>query len=136
MLSFLAVPAAALALGLAHPDVSVAPYEPARSHALAQPGTPTITSSQAASAMSAQIRRQAVARLRGGFHAETLCSGQSAGQQAFSSTTRLSRWRCTLELAGSRFPSPCRAQADVFATKHGARVSWLAMSRYCRDSSP
>jgi hypothetical protein len=117
MRSLLVVPAASLALAGA----------PAH--------TPAITSSEAVKAMTTQIHRQTAARLRGGYHAETLCSGQGPGQQAFSSTTKLERWHCTLELSGARFPSPCKAQADVSATAQPlhVRVSWLSMSRYCRD---
>jgi hypothetical protein len=116
MLSLLAIPAASLALAGAHP----------------QP--PALTSPQAVRAMTAQIHRQAAARLRGGYHGETLCSGQGAGEQEYNSTTELPRWHCTLELSGPRFPSPCRAEANVYATSRPrrVRVAWVAMSRYCR----
>ncbi|MGD0454953.1 MAG: hypothetical protein ABSB69_15280 [Solirubrobacteraceae bacterium] len=116
MRSMLAIPVASLAFAGAH------------SPAL------TITSSEAATAMSAQIHKQAAARLRGGFRGETLCSGRVAGGQTVSSTTELDRWHCTLELGGARFPSPCKAEANVFATDqaHRVRIEWLAESRFCR----
>jgi hypothetical protein len=39
-----------------------------------------------------------------------------------------------LELGGARFPSPCKAEANVFATDqaHRVRIEWLAESRFCR----
>jgi hypothetical protein len=87
--------------------------------------------------VAAQIHKQAAARLRGGYSANTVCSGRIAGGQAFSSTTKLQSWRCTLELHGARFPSACKAEASVSATgrTHRVRVRWLTMSRYCRDGS-
>jgi hypothetical protein len=116
MRSMLAIPVASLALAGAHSR------------------TLTITSSEAATAMSAQIHKQAAARLRGGFRGETLCSGRIGGGQTVSSTTELNRWHCTLELSGARFPSPCKAEANVFATDHvhRVRIEWLAESRFCR----
>jgi hypothetical protein len=119
MRSLLAIPALSLALAGAHAQ------------------RPAITSAEAVKAMRTQIHRQVAARLRSGYSSETLCSGQGPGGTAIGATTRLARWRCTLELKGARFPSPCRARADVsvIAGRHGARsvrVRWLAMSRYCR----
>ncbi|MGA2453629.1 MAG: hypothetical protein ABSG93_08935 [Solirubrobacteraceae bacterium] len=139
MRQLLAIPAASLLL-LAMPAVSLAPLggDPsafADQSASSDPHTFAITSSEAATAMSTQIRRHLAARLRGGFSNQTLCSGQLPGQQALTATTKLQRWRCTLELRGARFPSPCQAEAYVSATDraHRARVDWLTMSRYCRD---
>jgi hypothetical protein len=115
MRSLLAVSAASLALGVTHPGE-------------------LITSSQAAHAMTAQIHRQTTARLRGGYHGQTSCSGGGGSELAFNPTTELPRWHCTMELGGARFPRPCRAVANVFATAnpHHVRIRWLAMSRYCR----
>ncbi len=117
MRSLLAIPAASLALVAAHPH------------------TFAITSSEAAGAMTARIHKQVASRLRAGFSGETLCSGSNAGQKEINSSTELPRWRCTLELRGARFPSPCKAEAYVLAIAppHRARVEWLAMSRYCRE---
>lgn len=119
MRSLLAIPAASLALVGAHPH------------------TLTITSSEAVRAMTTQIHRHVASRLRAGFSGETLCTGRNAGQQAFSSTTQLPRWQCTLELRGARFPSPCKAEAFVVATDqpHRVRIEWLAVSRFCRDGT-
>ncbi len=119
MRSMLAIPVMSLAL-------AGAPAQP-----------PAITSAEAVKAMRTQIHRQVAARLRSGYSDETLCSGQGPGGTAIGATTRLARWRCTLELKGRRFPSPCRARADVsvVARAHSTRrvlVHWLAMSRYCR----
>ncbi len=107
----------------------------AHTHALADPHTFAITSSEAAAALAAQIHRRARVRLRGGYSANTVCSGVITGGQAFSSATRLLRWRCKLELSGARFPSACRAEAYVLGTAraHRESVQWLAVSRYCRD---
>ena len=115
MRSLLAASAASLALAAAHSG-------------------PLITSSQAAHAMTAQIHRQTEARLRGGYHGRTSCSGEGGSEGTFNPTTELPRWHCTLELGGARFPRPCRAAANVFATAspHRVRIQWLAMSRYCR----
>jgi hypothetical protein len=115
---------------LAVPAVSIM-FAGAHAHARA----PTITSAEAVRAMSAQIHRQTAARLRGGYSGETLCSGRGAAREPFGPTTELPSWSCTLELAGARFPSPCKAQANVFATAqpHRVRIEWLSMSRYCRS---
>jgi hypothetical protein len=115
MLSLLVVPAAWLALAVAQPQ-------------------PLITSAQAAKAMTAQIHRQTAARLRGGYHGETLCGGDGGSEQPFSPSTELPRWHCKLELSGARFPHPCTAVANVLATSDPGRVriEWLQMSRYCR----
>jgi hypothetical protein len=117
MRSLLAIPAASLAFAGTHP------------HA------PTITGAEAVKVLIAQVHKQAPTRLRGGYHSETLCSGRNAGQEAFSSNTELSRWHCTLELTGARFPSPCKAQAYVSATSrpHQVRIERLTTSRYCHD---
>ncbi|HSZ12546.1 MAG TPA: hypothetical protein VK790_00740 [Solirubrobacteraceae bacterium] len=119
MRSLLAIPVLSLAFAGAH----------------ARP--PAITSAEAVNAMRVQIHSRVQARLRGGYSSETLCSGQGPGGTAIGATTRLARWRCALELKGRRFPSPCRAQADVsvVARPHHVRlvrVHWLQMSRYCR----
>jgi hypothetical protein len=92
-----------------------------------------ITSSEAAGAMSAQIHRQVASELHGGFHGATQCSGQLPSPQAVTVTTRLTRWRCTLELSGVHFATPCKAEADVFATSqpHHVRIDWLAMTEAC-----
>ncbi len=115
MRSVLAIPLASLALAGGHS------------------GALTITSAEAAAAMTAQIHKQVAARLHGGFRGETLCSGRVGGGQTLSSTTELGRWHCTLELSGARFPSPCRAEANVLATGqvHRVRIEWLAESRFC-----
>jgi uncharacterized low-complexity protein len=123
----LAVPAASLALA--------ATLALAVSLALAATQSqPLITSAQAAKAMTAQIHRQAAARLRAGYHGETLCSGDGGSEQPFSPATELPRWHCTLKLSGARFPRPCTAVANVLATSDPGRVriEWLEMSRYCR----
>jgi hypothetical protein len=101
------------------------------------PYTSKITSAEAVRAMTVQIHRQTAARLRGGYHGETLCSGQGPGQQPISATTRLARWHCTLELSGARFPAPCKAEAYVSATgrPQRVRIDWVAMSRYCHDGT-
>ncbi len=119
----LAIPAVSLALLGAQPL------------ALADTHTAAITSSEAAAALAAQIHRRTAARLRGGYSSNTSCSGQIAGGQTLSPTTRLARWRCKLELSGARFPSACKAEAYVSATHggHRVRVPLLAVSRYCRD---
>lgn len=118
MLRLLAIPAASLALAGAHPH------------------SPTITGHEAIKALSAQIHKQAAARLRGGYHSETLCSGSNGARQAFDAKTALPRWHCTLELAGARFPAPCEAQAYLAATSqpHRIRIERLITSRYCHDS--
>jgi hypothetical protein len=117
MRSLLTVSAASLAFAGAHP------------HA------PTITGAEAVKILIAQVHEQAPARLRGGYHSETLCSGRNAGHGAFGSNTQLPRWHCTLELSGARFPSPCKAQAYVSATSrpHHVRIERLITSRYCHD---
>ena len=73
---------------------------------------PQITSAQAAKAMTAQIHRQTAARLRGGYHGETLCSGEGGFEQPFSPATELARWHCKLELSGAHFPHPCTAAGE------------------------
>jgi hypothetical protein len=117
---------ASLALATALPQPSLA--------LATAPAQPLITSAQAAKAMTAQIHRQTAARLRGGYHGETLCSGEGGSEQPFSSSTELLRWHCKLELSGARFPHPCTAVAIVLATSKPGRVriEWLQMSRYCR----
>ncbi len=99
----------------------------------AHAGVVPITSSEAAGAITAQIHSQLARELRGGFHSDTQCSGQLAGQQPITPATRLARWNCTLELSGVHFAVPCRAQADVLATDqpHHVRITWLAMSQTC-----
>lgn len=96
-----------------------------------------ITSSEAASALATQIHKQVKVRLRAGYSGETHCSAQSPVTQEFSPTTQLERWRCTLELRGARFPRPCKAEANVFATDQArhVRIEWLAESRYCREGT-
>lgn len=117
MRSFLAIPAASLALAGAHPH------------------SPTITGAEAVKVLIARVHQQAPARLRGGYHSETLCTGRNTGHEAFSSKTQLTRWHCTLELSGARFPIPCKAQAYVLATNrpHHVRIERLISSRYCHD---
>jgi hypothetical protein len=117
---------ASLALAAALPQSSLA-------LAIA-PTQPLITSAQAAKAMTAQIHRQTAARLRGGYHGKTLCSGEGGSEQPFSPSTELPRWHCKLQLSGARFPHQCTAVANVFATSDPGRVriEWLQMSRYCR----
>ncbi len=117
MRSLLTIAAASLALAGAHPH------------------PPTITGAEAVKVLIAQVHKQAPARLRGGYHSETLCSGRNTGHATFSSTTKLTRWHCTLELSGARFPSPCKAQAYVLATArpHHVRIERLMASRYCHD---
>ncbi len=94
-----------------------------------------ITGSEAQSAITSQIHKQVSARLRAGYSGETHCSGRSDVQQEFTPSTPLDQWRCKLEIRGARFPSPCKAEANVFATVQAAspRVQWLAESRYCRE---
>jgi hypothetical protein len=113
--------------------LATATLQPSLALAIA-PAQPLITSAQAAKAMTAQIHKQTVARLRGGYHGETLCSGEGGSEQPFSPATELSRWHCKLELGGARFPRPCTAVANVLATSDPGRVriEWLQMSRYCR----
>ena len=103
----------------------------------AHAGVFPITSSEAARAMAAQIHMQLAAELRGGFHGATQCSGQLPSPQVLSATTRLTRWRCTLELSGVHFATPCKAEANVFATNrpHHVRLGWLAMSQTCHAHS-
>ncbi len=103
--------------------------------ALADTHTAAITSSEAAAALAALIHKRAAARLRGGYSSSTVCTGQIEGGKTLTSTTRLARWRCKLELSGARFPSACKAEANVSATHgaHGIRVQLLAVSRYCGD---
>jgi hypothetical protein len=94
-----------------------------------------ITGSEAQSVITSQIHKQVSARLRAGYSGETHCSGRSDVQQEFTPSTPLDQWRCKLEIRGARFPSPCKAEANVFATVQAAspRVQWLAESRYCRE---
>jgi hypothetical protein len=103
----------------------------------AHAGVFPITSSEAAGAMTAQIHKQLAAELRGGFHGATQCSGQLPSSQVLSATTRLTRWRCTLELSGVHLATPCKAEANVFATNrpHHVRIGWLAMSQTCHAHS-
>jgi hypothetical protein len=99
----------------------------------AHAGVFPITSSEAAGAMTAQIHKQVAAELHGGFHGATQCSGQLPSPQVVTTATRLTRWRCTLELAGVHLATPCKAEANVFATSqpHHVRIDWLAMSQTC-----
>jgi hypothetical protein len=94
-----------------------------------------ITGSQAQSAITAQIHRQVSRRLRAGYSGETHCAGRSLTQQEFTPSTALEEWRCKLEIRGARFPMPCRAEANVFATAQPdrPRLQWLAESRYCHE---
>lgn len=94
-----------------------------------------ITGAEAVKVLIAQVHKQAPARLRGGYHSETLCSGRNPEHTAFTSTTELPRWHCTLELSGTRFPTPCKAEAYVLATgrPHRLRIEHLITSRYCHD---
>ena len=117
MRSLLVIPVASLALTGAHLH------------------SPTITGAEAVKVLIAQVHKQAPARLRGGYHSETLCSGRNTSHEAFSSKTELPRWHCTLELSGARFPSPCIAVAYVSATNrpHHVRIERLTTSRYCHD---
>ena len=115
MRALLAIPATSLALAGAHAAVY------------------PITSSEAAGALTAQIHKQVASELRGGFHGATQCSGQVASPQVINSTTRLARWHCSLQLGGVHFSTPCKAQANVFATSqpHHVRIEWLSMSQTC-----
>lgn len=115
MRALLAIPATSLALVGAHAGVY------------------PITSSEAASAITAQIHKQVASKLHAGFHGTTQCSGQLPGTQVISQSTRLPRWHCTLQLGGVNFATPCKAQADVFATSqpHHVRIDWLSMSQTC-----
>jgi hypothetical protein len=115
MRALLAIPATSLALAGAH--VGLYP----------------ITSSEAAAAITAQIHKQVASELRGGFHGATQCSGEAPGSQVINATTRLARWRCSLELGGVHFSTPCKAHADVFATDkpHHVRIDWLSTSQTC-----
>jgi hypothetical protein len=143
MRSLLVLPAATFVLTLAQAPLArvaaAAPLSSAFAVASAQPSLasaqPLITSTQAAKAMTAQIHRQTAARLRGGYHGETLCSGEGGAEQPFSPATELARWHCKLELRGARFPRPCTAVANVLATSDAGRVriEWLRMGRYCRS---
>jgi len=103
----------------------------------AHAGVFPITSSEAARAITAQIHTQLAAELRGGFHSATQCSGQVSSPQVVTATTRLARWRCTLELSGAHLATPCKAEANVFATSrpHHVRIGWLAMSQTCHAHS-
>jgi hypothetical protein len=140
MRSLLVLVAASLALTAVHHQLgrarAVARPQPslalAAATAIAQP---LITSAQAAKAMTAQIHTQTAARLRGGYHGATLCSGEGGSEQPFSPATELPRWHCKLQLSGARFPRPCTAVANVLATSDSGdvRIEWLQMSRYCRS---
>jgi len=95
-----------------------------------------VTASEAQSTITAQIHRQVARRLRGGFSGETHCTGRSTIQQEFTPATPLDQWRCKIEISGTRFPSACKAEANVFATSHAhqPRVQWLKESRYCHEA--
>src|ERR1700722_11811367 len=109
---------------------------------LALTGSPAplvpVTASEAQSTITAQIHRQVPRRLRGGFSGETHCAGRSTIQQEFPPTTPLDQWRCKIEISGTRFPTACKAEANVFATSqaHQPRVQWLKESRYCHEAPP
>lgn len=120
MRALLAIPATSLALAGAH----------AGGHGVLYP----ITGAEAAAAITAQIHKQVASELHSGFHAATQCSAQNPGSGVINSTTRLASWRCSLQLGGVHFATPCKAQADVFATDqpHHVRIDWLSMSQTCR----
>jgi hypothetical protein len=92
-----------------------------------------ITGGEAAAAITAQIHKQVASKLHSGFHAMTQCSAQNPDSGVINSTTRLASWRCSLQLGGVNFATPCKAQADVFATSrpHHVRIAWLSMSQTC-----
>jgi hypothetical protein len=94
-----------------------------------------ITYSEAVSALTKQIHKQVARRLRGGYKGDAQCTGSNPQPQELDAATQLNRWRCTLELRGTRFPRPCKAEAYVSATSkaHHVRISWLTESRYCRE---
>lgn len=94
-----------------------------------------ITYSEAISALVKQIHKQVAVRLRAGYSGEAKCSGSSPQLQELSATTQLGRWRCTLELRGARFPSPCKVEAYASATSkaHQVHLELLAESRYCHE---
>ena len=95
-----------------------------------------VTASEAQSTITAQIHRQVARRLRAGYSGETHCAGRSAIQQEFTPSTPLDQWRCKLEIRGARFPTACKAEANVFATSqaHQPRVQWLKESRSCHEA--
>ncbi|MGH2865810.1 MAG: hypothetical protein ACRDJX_11260 [Solirubrobacteraceae bacterium] len=95
-----------------------------------------VTASEAGSTISARIHEQVSGRLRAGYRGETHCAGRSSTQQEFTPSTPLDQWRCKLEIRGPRFPLPCKAEANVFATSqaHRPRVRWLEESRYCHEA--
>jgi hypothetical protein len=108
---------------------------------LALAATPTqvapITGSEAQAVITARIHTQVPIRLRAGYSGETHCTGQSTIAQEFTPSTPLDQWRCKLEIRGARFPMPCRAEADVFATVQAGRprVQWVYETRYCREDA-
>jgi hypothetical protein len=120
MRALLAIPATSLALAGA----------PAGGHG----GVYPITGGEAAAAITAQIHKQVAPQLHSGFHAMTQCSAQNPDSGVINSTTRLASWRCSLQLGGVNFATPCKAQADVFATTqpNHVRIDWLSMSQTCR----
>jgi hypothetical protein len=119
MRALLAIPATSLALAGA----------PAGGHG----GVYPITGGEAAAAITVQIHKQVASELHSGFHAATQCSAQNPDSGVINSTTRLAGWRCSLQLGGVKFATPCKAQADVFATTqpHHVRIDWLSMSQTC-----
>jgi hypothetical protein len=94
-----------------------------------------ITGSEAAAVITARIHRQVHHRLQAGFSGETHCSGTEVGQGEVTATTQLAHWRCTLELRGRRFPTPCKAAANVFATSRPShpRLQWLYETKSCHE---
>jgi hypothetical protein len=94
-----------------------------------------ITGPEADAAITKQIHKQVQARLHAGFSGESHCTGINVGAQEITATTQLAQWRCKLELRGVRFPSPCRAEANVFATSqpNQPRVEWLYETKSCRE---
>jgi hypothetical protein len=96
-----------------------------------------VTATEAQSVITTRIHRQVPFRLRAGFSGETHCTGRSTIQQEFTPSTPLDQWRCKLEIRGARFPMPCRAEANVFATVQAEtpRVQWIYETRYCREDA-
>jgi hypothetical protein len=94
-----------------------------------------VTANEAFRATDSRIERKVRQRLHGYYRGVTGCSAHAPGRQRAGATLRFRRWRCTVELKGSRFPSPCRAEVYVTGTRrrHVLRLHWVRVSRYCRN---
>ena len=109
-----------------------------RTHVRHRGRTPTLglTAGEAFRAADGRIVRKVGRRLHGEFRGFSGCSAHAPGRQTPGSIPRYRRWRCHVEIRGTRFPQPCRAEAFVIGThrRHVVRIDWLLVSRYCRTS--